>query len=95
MGSEIGCRNNFVTYLCTPCIYCLCNKSNKKTNTRGCHRNIYEEVSSIVGCYIISTDEYRRIEISLFVHLRAKQSKTGVLRADMNTVACGVRANCL
>ena len=25
--SEIGCRNNFVTYICTPCIYCLCNKS--------------------------------------------------------------------
>jgi hypothetical protein len=26
--SEIGCRNNFVPYLCTFCIYCLCNKSN-------------------------------------------------------------------
>ena len=32
--SEIGCRNNFVTYLCTPCIYCLCNKSIK--NTKSC-----------------------------------------------------------
>ena len=28
--SEIGCRNNFVTYLCAPCVYCLCNKSIKK-----------------------------------------------------------------
>ena len=27
--SEIVCRNNFVTYLCTLCIYCLCNKSIK------------------------------------------------------------------
>ena len=26
---ETGCRNNFVTYLCTPCIYYLCNKSIK------------------------------------------------------------------
>ena len=28
--SETGCRNSFVTYLCTLCIYCLCNKSIKK-----------------------------------------------------------------
>ena len=28
--SEIGCRNNFLTYLRTTCIYCLCNKSIKK-----------------------------------------------------------------
>jgi len=27
--SETGCRNNFVTYLCALCIYCLCNKSIK------------------------------------------------------------------
>ena len=28
--SEIGCRDNFVTYLCTFCINCPCNKSTKK-----------------------------------------------------------------
>jgi len=28
--SETGCRNNFVTYLCTFCVYPLCNKSIKK-----------------------------------------------------------------
>ena len=30
---KLVCRNNFVTYLCTLCICCLCNKSiKKKTN---------------------------------------------------------------
>ena len=38
--SETGCRNNFVTYLCTFCINCLCNKPNKKKEEDSCLRGI-------------------------------------------------------
>jgi hypothetical protein len=57
--SEIGCRNNFVTYLCTFCINCLCYKSIKKKLLlcRAQHTLLFDAVLSLLEtlmkCYFL------------------------------------------
>jgi hypothetical protein len=64
------CRNNFETYLCTPCIYCLCNKSIKKdtpalTTTV---RHTYVALASSQYSAPYPTPSYHHSKTCLFIH---------------------------
>jgi hypothetical protein len=77
--SEIGFRNNFVTYLCTQCIYCLYNKSIKKKDDVISHNSwIFINSAARTSAVIIKYQYIRgHIYVASTVHVQNCLDGTG------------------